>query len=433
MFPDFDSVENHLNSLINYEQFFPLGGARDRPKLDPTYQAVERLGLQLRLPKCIHIAGTKGKGSAVSFLESLTSPRHATLSFTSPHLVSVKERIRLNGKLLDDAVWQKGFEVIVPALAIEPAIKLTYFEMTFVFYLWAARQLNAEFHIVEAGLGGRWDATNVLEDTLAVLMPVDYDHTEVLGHTLAEIATDKSGIIKPDARAVVSRQPDEALKVYQFVVQQMKANARFFGKDYRWISEDESRFAYEDEKGRIPSLKLRVSGDHQKDNAATALCAARIMFPDLVDLDYARERLAQCEIPGRQQFLSGVPDVLLDVAHNPVSFRALADTLRQQYSSRRILAIIGMMRDKDARGSLEAIAPFVHDVLIVEPHSPRAMKQKDLIEIASSLGMNATCPASLDEAFAQLHQDRTHDLGLIAGSFYLAGDYLLWRQRAGIA
>jgi dihydrofolate synthase / folylpolyglutamate synthase len=432
MFPDFDSVEKHLNSLINYEQFFPLGGARDRPKLEPTLQAIARLGLSLRLPSCFHIAGTKGKGSAVSFLEALLAPDHPTLSFTSPHLVSVKERVRWNGDLINDAVWQKGFGEIVPALAEEPAIKLTYFEITFIFFLWAARELKTEVHIVEAGLGGRWDATNVLEDTLAVLMPVDYDHTEILGHSLTEIARDKSGIIKPGAPVAVSRQPLEALQVYHSAIAEMRATARFFDSDYRWFSEPHGAFTYHDAHGSIPSLSLKVPGNHQRDNAATALCAARVLIPDLQP-DVARTRLAACDIPGRQQFLAGQPDILLDVAHNPVSFRALAETLKRDYSTRKILAVIGMMRDKDARGSLESIVGLVRDVLIVEVHSPRAFKQKDLAEVAMSMGMKVTCPSSLDDAFNRLHASTGFDLGLVAGSFYLAGDYLLWRRRAGIA
>ena len=123
MFPDFGSVESYLNSLINYESRLPLGGNRDRPKLDPTYRALERLGLSLALPNCIHIAGTKGKGSVAALLEAVFSGE-APLSFTSPHLVSVKERIRLNGKVLDDSIWCTGFDAIVPVIEAEFPIKL---------------------------------------------------------------------------------------------------------------------------------------------------------------------------------------------------------------------------------------------------------------------------------------------------------------------
>ncbi|HEY3295967.1 MAG TPA: cyanophycin synthetase [bacterium] len=431
-FPDFSSVEHYLDSLVNYEQAFPLGGARDRPKLAPTLAAIERLKLPLRLPQCIHIAGTKGKGSTVSFLECLLSEGHRVLSFTSPHLMSVKERVRLNGKLLDDAVWQKGFAEIHDRLGEEPAIKLTYFESVLIFYLWAARELKSDVHVVEAGLGGKWDATNVLENTLAVLTLVDYDHTEILGNTLTEIATDKSGIIKHAVRVVVGRQPEEALQVYRRRIVEEQAKAHYFGADYGWEAVEDEQFRYWDNHEIIGTLRLSMPGVHQRDNAAIALRAARLLVPDL-DPQVARVQLRQCKIPGRQQLLAGSPDVMVDVAHNPVSFAALAATLRERYAGRRILAVVGMMKDKDAKTSLACLKGLVDELLVVALPNPRSAKLETLREIANSLGFNVRCPESLDRAFEELHGKGGHDLGLVAGSFYLAGDYLRWRQRAGIA
>ena len=149
MFSDFPAVESHLNSLVNYESRSPLGG-RDGPKLEPTLEAISRLGLPISLSHCVHLAGTKGKGSTVSFLEALFSPARETLSFTSPHLMSVKERVRLNGATLDDRIWCEGFSNIVQKLSESPKIKLTYFESLFVFYLWTSQHLNTDIHLVEA-------------------------------------------------------------------------------------------------------------------------------------------------------------------------------------------------------------------------------------------------------------------------------------------
>ncbi|RPH95087.1 hypothetical protein EHM69_05415, partial [candidate division KSB1 bacterium] len=220
-----DSTEQYLHSLINYEQTFPLGGTRSGLKLEPCLNAAERLGLDLRLPHCVHVAGTKGKGSTVAFLEALLAPDCRTLSFTSPHLESVIERIRLNGRPLDDALWCRSFSEFVPMLERDPAIKLTYFETAFIFYLWAARELKPDVHLVEVGLGGRWDATNILKDTLAVITTIDYDHTEILGNTLTEIAADKAGIIKPDSHVIIGRQPDEALVTLKSAVLKAPAQA----------------------------------------------------------------------------------------------------------------------------------------------------------------------------------------------------------------
>jgi dihydrofolate synthase/folylpolyglutamate synthase len=431
-FSDFPAVERYLNGLINYEHATPLGGARDWPKLEPTLRAVERLGLSLRLPQVIHIAGTKGKGSVLAFLEALFAPDAPTLSFSSPHLVSLKERIRLNGAVLEDDLWQRGFAVIAAALAADPPLRLSYFEATFVFYLWVARELSTHVHIVEAGLGGRWDATNTLAESLAVLTPVDYDHMEILGHTLTAIATDKSGIIKPGASVVVARQPAEAFIVYQERVAEEQANAAFFGINYRWTTEDDGAFRYEDAFFRAGGLRLAVSGQHQCDNAAVAIRAARELHPAL-SADAIRERLAACVIPGRQQLLPGEPPVLLDVAHNPVSFRALAETLRRDYAGRDISAVIGMVKDKDARGSLEAIRSLVREVVFVPLANPRSADPAALHTIAELLGLSARIGESPQAAFGALHAAGRGTLGLVVGSFYLAGDYLQWRAHAGIA
>ncbi|MFZ5433745.1 MAG: bifunctional folylpolyglutamate synthase/dihydrofolate synthase [Calditrichota bacterium] len=431
-FPDISSVETYLNSLINYEHAFPLGGARDRPKLEPTYRAVERLRLSLNLPNCLHIAGTKGKGSVVSFLEAIFRDDLPTLSFTSPHLMSFTERVRWNGKPLSEELWCKAMSEIVPSLSREPAIGLTYFEMTWITFLWIARELRPAVPIVEAGLGGKWDATNVLENSIAVLTPVDYDHTDVLGNTLTEIATDKSGIIKPKVRVVVGRQTVEVIRVYRDITEKQSAEVQFFGDDFRWVAEDKDSFRYEDHLHSLSRLRLASPGTHQRDNAAVAINAAFCVDRDF-PFHRIRSRLAECVVPGRQQLLTGIPEVLVDVAHNPISFRALSDTLRSRFANRRINAVIGMMKNKDARTSLASLKGLVQNLYIVELNSPRSYKQADLAEVAAELEMNVICPDSMEEAFLRLHKAGRTDLGLVAGSFYLAGDYLLWRKRAGIA
>jgi dihydrofolate synthase / folylpolyglutamate synthase len=430
-FADFSAVETYLNSLINYEKVLPLGG-RDFPKLDPTLAAIRRLDLPLRLPSCIHIAGTKGKGSAVSFLESLLAPEKPTLAFTSPHLLSIKERVRFNGQVLDDSLWQEGFADIASVLALEPTITLTYFESSFIFFLWAARKLGTQVHIVECGLGGRWDATNVLENATAVLTLVDYDHTHVLGSTLFEIARDKSGIIKRSSNVIVGRQPMEALTEIKAAAENAQAHAYCMNEDFRWLPERESGFRYEEGTFAISGLSLSLLGTHQRDNAAIALCAARRLAIPIAD-QAVRKRLFETHIPGRQQLLPGTPPVLLDVAHNAASFRTLADTLREHFATRHTLAVVGMMKDKNARACLESLRGLVQAICIVEMPNPRAMKQAELLAAARELGVNAIEMPTLESAFERLHQPTDHDFGVVAGSFYLAGDYLLWRQRAGIA
>ncbi len=448
-FSNFGDVQNYLNSLVNYEHEFPLGGKRDRPKLDATYAAADRLALSLAPQNCVHIAGTKGKGSTVAMLEALLSPDFKTLSFTSPHLVSVKERVRLNGGLLSDDIWQCGFEAIVGAIEQTPAIGLTYFEIGFIFFLWAARELKTEVHLVEAGLGGRWDATNVLQNTIAVLTPVDYDHTQILGNTLTEIATDKGGIIKPNAQVVVGKQHDEVSVIYDRIISEQHATLFRYVEHSSFIVHRSSFpdahssfilhpssllevFSYQDDSSNIHNLHLPLTGTHQQQNAAVAIRVARLIKPDLAP-DTIRNRLEACMIPGRQQFLSGKRDVLLDVAHNPASFAVLAETLRTHYANRRILAVVGMSKDKDARSSLAYLKDLVKDIAVIRLSNPRSYTEPELLAVVEELGFNSVCVQSREEAFMLMHTSSEHDLGLVVGSFYLAGDYLEWRESAGIA
>lgn len=431
MFTDFAAVERHLNSLINYEHDFPLGGKRDRPKLEPTRRAALRLALPLNLPDCVHIAGTKGKGSTAALLEALLDGPHGVLSFTSPHLVSVRERVRLNGEPLPDALWREGFSAIVPRLRESPPIELTYFESVFVFCLWTSVRLQTRFHVVEAGLGGLWDVTNLLAGPLAVLTPVDFDHTEVLGNTLTEIARDKGGIIKPDSVVIIGPQPPEVQSVYAAIAAGQAAHVYSAQRDFRWDASGDETFTYSEHEFSVSGLRLRPPGVHQRDNAAMAVCAARRLWPELT-ADEIRARLENCEIPGRQQLLPGTPPVLLDVAHNPVSFRALADTLRVMHAKRRVCAVIGMRNNKDARASLLPLREHVATIYPVAIRHPNSYRPDELAAVAAELGMHASVLPSTAESFAALHRSDA-DMGLVAGSFYLAGEYLEWRQRAGIA
>jgi dihydrofolate synthase / folylpolyglutamate synthase len=430
IFSSFDAVERHLNSFINYEKALPLGG-RDWPKLEPVQNAAARLKLPLRLPHCFHIAGTKGKGSCAAYLEAILKRDYNVLTFTSPHLMSVKERVQHNGQLLSDDFWREGFSDSITRLADESEITLTYFEATFIFYLWAAQKLNCNAHVVECGLGGQWDATNILQETQPLLTLVDYDHMEILGHTLTEISTDKGGIIKPRSTVIIGKQPPEALRVYENISVENNACSLIFGRDYAWQVGADNDFDYLESQYNIKKLNLLSDSPHQRDNAAAAICALRQMFPN-ISADSIRSGLSGCKIPGRQQLLPGDPPVLVDVAHNPVSFRVLAETLRTKYFGKKITAVIGMMKDKDARACLQELKNLTDKILVVELNSPRSMKPDQLKSIAQSLGIGAEIKASREAAFSDLHNSMP-ELGLVVGSFYLAGDYLLWRQRAGIA
>ena len=432
MFQTFFDVEQYLNSLVNFEHTFPLGGIRDRPKLQPVIDASKRLKLSNTLSRCLHIAGTVGKGSVAGYLESILSSRYSTLSFTSPHLLSVKERVRLNGKELDDKVWCKGFGEIVTQLSSEPSIKLTYFESVFVFFLWVSRELCCECHIVETGLGGRFDATNVLENTTAVLTRIDYDHTAILGKTLTEITSDKCGIIKSKSVVISAEQQADSMEVIKKAAAEQRALLKIIEDDFQFNSISPDQFEFRDKNNRIKQLCSRFCLNFQKENAAIAIAAALSIDSGLSHEDIRRV-LSEYTPQARQQLMPGMPPILLDTAHNPASFRALAETLRQRFDGRRINAVIGMMKDKDARSSLVLLQGLVEIVLVVSTGNPRSYSPDQLCEIAREAGLSARAYDENEYAFLDLHENKMITLGLVTGSFYVAGDYLKWRQHAGVA
>lgn len=431
-FPDFSAVEQYLNSLINYEHTFPLGGNRSFPKLEPSLEAAKRLGLPLELPGSIHIAGTKGKGSIVHFLEALLATQGSVLSFSSPHLESVKERVRWNGQPLDDAIWQRGFTELYARLNEEPAISLTYFETIWIFYLWCAKNLQADYHIVECGLGGTWDATNIISGAVAMISRIDYDHTEILGDTLPKIAVEKAGIVKDGATVIVGRQPESVLTVLERIIAEKSARGLFFERDFGWTADGEHHFNFVDQQQTIGGLSLGVTGLHQRDNAAAAICAARELAPT-IRIDDVRNVLAELTIPGRQQIFSGHPNILLDVAHNPISFHVLADTLREEYRGIPVRMVVGMMKGKDAEAALSELRGLVDVVGCVTVNNPRSRTADELRQIAEQCGLKAISFSDITDGFKWLHEVDGCELGIVAGSFYLAGDYLTWRKHAGIA
>ncbi|MBU1637753.1 hypothetical protein KKC97_08830 [bacterium] len=432
MFQTFSDVEAYLNSLVNYEHAFPLGGIRDRPKLQPVLNAIERLGFNRALPNCVHIAGTVGKGSVAGYLEAVLSTAYQTLSFTSPHLISVKERVKLNGRELDDEIWCDGFSSIVSRLRTDPVIALSYFESVFIFYIWVSRELKCECHVVETGLGGRFDATNVLENSCAVLTRIDYDHTAILGKTLTEITKDKCGIIKPGSTVISAEQQEESIAVIERIAKEQNAHLIILNREFFSETRLSDEFEYRDVNHTIKRLSIKPHSDFQRENAAIALAAAYAVDPDL-PRDSIRKALTEYTPPARQQLLPGMPPILLDTAHNPASFKVLAETLRERYNNRRIKAVIGMMKDKDARTSLEHLRGLVEGILVVSTGNPRSYAPKELVEIAKEAGIAARAYRENQYAYLDLHENKLITLGLVTGSFYVAGDYLKWRTDAGIA
>ncbi|MBK8128556.1 MAG: hypothetical protein IPK53_06255 [bacterium] len=424
----FSDVERYLDSLINYEVDTPLGSGRDAPKLEPVRAAVRGMGLSVALPNCLHIAGTVGKGSTAAFAQVLLSLRHRTLTFTSPHLISARERVQLDGRNLPDEAWCRGMTALRDAHAGGRTPKLTYFETIWLFYLWCARELGTTAHVIETGLGGSFDATNVIDYSTAVLTRVHFDHTHILGKTLTEIARDKSGIIKPGCRCVSVAQEPEALAQIEAAAGRAKAQLLLEDRDFTCTIAGEQVHHYKFGSRAIESLDNPLRGEFQRHNLGVALTAVLAIEPELHD-DEIRAAIAGLHLPGRMQTVPRHPNLLLDVCHNPASFEELGIVLRREREYSKRVALLAMMKDKDARESLAGLAGVADELWITQAPTPRSAQPDDLVESAREIGFLART-IDRETAYRELLHLPLTSQGVVCGSFYLVGDFMRWLEHA---
>lgn len=431
MFTSFQQTEAYLNRLVNYERT-SMPRTEGPPDFSRLTRAMNGAGLWKAPPPTVLIAGTKGKGSTLIYLEALLTPVCRVVSFSSPHLVSVRERIRISGEPISEESWIEGFNELYFVLehSKKRSEPLTYFETLFLLYLWTMFHSRAEVALIEVGLGGTYDCTNILTPTISVLTPIDYDHTEILGNNLMQIARDKAGIIKPRRPVVIGRQGSSVKKELRRVAAQRPARTLILNEDFTWREEKNSTWSYiQGEQIRYSNLKLHALGKHQRDNATVALRVVT-MFEKMnlcLKTSEVRDRLKKAHLPGRMELQESSPPVLLDVAHNPASFRALAEVLRDNFRGKKTLLIAGIQEQKDYRACLRCVFPYISEAIFVRLSHPRSRSPSDLAAFASTMGITAETAQNECEAFERMRSQQNLDLIIIAGSFVLAGAYLNWR------
>ncbi|MGZ9114721.1 MAG: bifunctional folylpolyglutamate synthase/dihydrofolate synthase [Brevundimonas sp.] len=382
---------------------------------------------QHRLPPVVHVAGTNGKGSTVAFIRAIAEAAGLRAhAYTSPHLVRFNERIRLNGRLIEDAALNVILDRI-EALDIEA----TVFESTTAAAFVAMSETPADLAIVEVGLGGVLDATNVIErPLLSVITPVDLDHAEFLGTDLRGVAAEKAGILKPGARGLIARQSDEAMVAIEAAARAVHAPLTVMGVDFdAWA--ERGGVAFQDQERFLDLPAPALAGPHQIANAGLAVAVA-------LELDLPETAIAQglgaVRWPARLQRLTAGPygeaartadsELWLDGGHNPHAARALSEALaeRQAKAPRPLALIVGMLANKDAGGFFEALKASGAAVFTV-PFDGAAAEPEALAAVARGHGLGATPCASVEEAL-----ERALRLGAgrvaICGSLYLAGEVL---------
>ncbi len=395
-----------------------IGSRRAEHQIDPTLDRVAALvnvlGDPHRAYPIIHVTGTNGKTSTARMTESLLRERGLrTGRFTSPHLVSMRERISIDGQPLSAERFIELYEEILPYVQLvderQPA-KLSFFEVLTGMMFAAFADAPVDVAVIEVGLGGRWDATNVGDGTVAVIMPVAMDHMQYLGDTIEEIATEKAGIIKPGATAVIAQQQVAAAEILlerAALVGATVAREGFeFGVLAREVAFGGQQVVLQGLRGTYADVYLPLFGAHQASNAACALAAVEAfagvsemvanedgslitLGPGLasegLSPDLVRAGFAKASSPGRLDILRRSPTVIADAGHNPAGVAATAQALTESFNFDKVIGVVAVLADKDAAGVLEELESVLSDVIVTTNSSPRAMPAAELAELARDI------------------------------------------------
>ena len=396
--------------------------------LDRVWRLLEAVGNpQDRLPPVIHVAGTNGKGSTQAMIRAGLEAGGATVhAYTSPHLARFHERIRLAGDLISEEALS---DVLDRAYAANGPDPITYFEITTVAALMAFAETPADYTLLEVGLGGRLDATNVVDKpALTIITPVDLDHQQYLGDTIALIAGEKAGIIKRGVPCIVGPQHDEGLEVIEAVAARNGAPVLAYGQHWH-VGTERGRLIYQDERGLLDLPLPNLPGPHQIMNAGAAIAALRALNKDETACEAAVTRAywpARMEklTSGALVDLAAPAELWLDGGHNPAAGVVLAETLRQQ-PPRPTHLICGMLNTKDIGGYLRPLAGVAASLTAVSiPNETNTIPAAQTMEMAQKAGMEATTADSVQEAITAITARDPNARILICGSLYLAGHVL---------
>ena len=398
---------------LTLDRVFRLLGALDNPHLN--------------LPPVIHIAGTNGKGSTQAMLRAgLEGAGKRVQAYTSPHLARFHERIRLSDGLISEDALQS---ILEECEAANNGVPITYFEITTVAGLLAFSRDPADFCLLEVGLGGRLDATNVLDHPeLCVITPISIDHQQFLGETLAEIAGEKAGILKKGVRCIVGPQEPDALDVIERRAAEVGAPLTIHGQDYQ-VYEEHERLVFQDENGLLDLPPPALIGAHQMQNAGMAIAGLRALG---LDEGAPCAALRDAEWPARLQHLrkgalvdlAGHAELWLDGGHNAAAGEALAEAL-ERLDNRPLHLVCGMLNTKDVRSYLRPLADVgasLHAVSI--PDEKATLSATETVSAARDVGFEAHEAETVERAIGAICKDAPNARILICGSLYLAGHVL---------
>ena len=416
-----------------------LGRFGSRPGLDRINQVLDKLGRPEQGLNIVHVAGTNGKGSVCSLISSvLTAAKYRTGLYTSPHLVRYNERFKIDGQDAPEEELSYYFTMVrkvMDELSIESEFVLTEFEVLTVVAFLYFKAYNVDYLLLEVGMGGRLDATNVVQPVLSIVTKISLDHTAVLGDTVAVIAKEKAGIIKSGVQVVVSNQEPDAFSVIEAVAADKNAYLHDASKKVsvclRSHSLNGQLFDLNTVDRHLPCVDIKLLGTHQLDNVRTAVCALDVLSTQGARIGSAdiRQGLAEAIWPARFELIKEKPVVIIDGAHNVDGAKALMSAVKEYLPDHPIVLVIGVLADKDINTILGHLIPLATDVIVTKPDSPRAKDPYMLAEKIDAFGLRANVVVDIKEAVDEaLDLVSFEGAVLICGSLYLAGaarDHLL--------
>lgn len=399
--------------------------------LDIIARILEGIGNPQDHFSAIHIAGTNGKGSVAAMLATIFCEADIPVGcYTSPHLQRFNERITINNTPISDDRVVQAYERVMSVQGLSRAA--TFFEINTAMAFSEFGRRGVQWAIVETGMGGRLDATNILMPALSIITNISMEHQDYLGSSLHAIAGEKAGIIKHGIPVVTGVHQKSALKAIVSKAVREKARLYRYGNAFRsrkpsgHSRKPYSEFHYTGIQNRWPHIELRLAGDHQIRNASLALAACEVLNQSgktAFSEETIRQGIKHTLWPGRLELVSRSPDIVLDGAHNFMSARTLRRYLATHYSSRKITMVVGILDDKPHRSIMKDLTALSHRVIVTQPIINRALPVQRLVEITAALGMEATpIPSVADAVRYAVAISKPDEVICIAGSLYVVGE-----------
>lgn len=430
----FAEALSYLDSFVNYERQPGVSYTRESFDLTEFERFLARLDNPHRRLKTVVVAGTKGKGSTAAMIASIAQAAGLKAGlYTSPHLCSVRERIRVDGEIVSEETFAALVSELMPHIEAAGMAGVrryrTFFEILTAMALVHFQRMEVELAVLEVGLGGRLDATNVATPLVSVITSISLDHTEVLGDTIPKIAREKAGIIKPYGLAVVAPQRQEALTVIREVCVAQHARLHDVATEWRcqplsygW---ERSVFDLHGVARSYLALEIPLAGPHQMLNATTAIATAEQLqgqgLP--ISADGIRQGVKQVQWEGRLETVSRQPWIVLDGAHNRDSARCLREALMTCFQYRRLILVLGISANKNLEGIIEELAPMATMTVATRAMVPRAAPPQRVATLAAKWSDHIIAEEDTQKALAQaIAETQPDDLLLVTGSLYLVGD-----------